>query len=546
MGEARKGLVLGGVVVVGSAVALSLGIWVGSAARNKDIRARQAENQARLERELKVIAGSIESELRSLDERLRAQVPAPAAGTGAYSARLRRMSVSARAPFRLEPGSVRGLSPWGNRHELEDFFLKTVAAHAQNREPSDDPVFLRVKPDTASTREWLCVYFVRGMTVDLAVIEPQSAFQVFRSLGAEWRAYLVHGADGTVFAHSQPGLVGSILDRSGKSVPDLSASVALGSTGWSVGLSQPVSAESLETTSDRVIELMGRLLESIALPLGALLALVGFGAALGRVIRTRLERRDATASEVAQNTASASTNGTENGADAQVVSAEDPRILKLEPVAQVVALDNPFGRTNAASSDFMPMDFSISGPNPSASPSSSPSFLHLEEQALIDEFEDDAFRHRDMRKVAQKLSETTQKVAKAPVLFFAYQEALASGVLQASAGFSDVDRPTHLSFPIGPDVVPQWGSRAMRENRVDVRDYEPLQSLIMSKMGVAVFDAFAVTGFGHLGRQAGRPKLLGVLVILQSSVDSEERKQVMKRLVRSTGLIYENTLLSQI
>jgi hypothetical protein len=68
---------------------------------------------------------------------------------------------------------------------------------------------------------------------------------------------------------------------------------------------------------------------------------------------------------------------------------------------------------------------------------------------------------------------------------------------------------------------------------------------LMTRLGIAHFDAWAITGYSHLGRLAEKPKVLGILVVLQAGVESLLKKEALGRMVRATGLIYENAVLSR-
>jgi hypothetical protein len=102
-----------------------------------------------------------------------------------------------------------------------------------------------------------------------------------------------------------------------------------------------------------------------------------------------------------------------------------------------------------------------------------------------------------------------------------------------------------MSFPIDQMVLQKIREADQKGTFAALSDYGPLSRILLARLGVAHFEAWALTGYGHLGRQAGKPRLLGVLIILQAGLESAMRHDSLSRMMRTTGLVYENALLSR-
>jgi len=169
----------------------------------------------------------------------------------------------------------------------------------------------------------------------------------------------------------------------------------------------------------------------------------------------------------------------------------------------------------------------------------------LAESDLLDHFEWEAAHIRDPKAVASRLVQTASKLCESPVLFFRFDSASGSAVLQAASGFTEGEELASLAFPIETSRLGKILDSSLRGGMESMSDHGPLSTLILARLGVSHFDAWAITGFSHLGRVSRSPRLLGVLVILRAGVESHLRRKSLGRMMRATGLIYENTILSQ-
>ncbi len=166
------------------------------------------------------------------------------------------------------------------------------------------------------------------------------------------------------------------------------------------------------------------------------------------------------------------------------------------------------------------------------------------ERKLLLQFEEEAVRFRDPKSLASRLTAISAELCQSPTLFFKFNETLNSAVLEADAGFAPGDAPMAMNFVIEPEALAAVIHVTQQGQLASFSNYAPLSKMLMKRLGVAYFEAWAMTGFGSLGRQTGRPRLLGVLVILQAGVDSAAHFASLSHMLRTSGLVYENTLLS--
>jgi hypothetical protein len=168
-----------------------------------------------------------------------------------------------------------------------------------------------------------------------------------------------------------------------------------------------------------------------------------------------------------------------------------------------------------------------------------------DEAQLLDQYEKAAAQLKDPKSVGYRLAETAHRLTGSPVLFFSFHEGLNSAILHADSGFAPGQGPSAMSFPLNGEAIRKVQTQTRTGETPSLADCEPLARLILARFGISHFEAWALTGFGPLGRLAGKPRVLGALVILHSGVESVSRHESLSRMLRSTGLIYENSILSQ-
>ena len=174
-----------------------------------------------------------------------------------------------------------------------------------------------------------------------------------------------------------------------------------------------------------------------------------------------------------------------------------------------------------------------------------PSGSARSESAILHQFESESAKLRDPRQVATRLAQTASRLCSSPTLYFVHHENARVAVLQTTAGFESGEDPSGMSFNLDAPIQHRILECEKKGQIASLSDYGPLTKLCLARFGTAHFEAWPVTGFAHLGRQAERPRLLGVLVVLHAGVESRTRQDSLFRMMRATGLIYENSILAQ-
>ena len=171
--------------------------------------------------------------------------------------------------------------------------------------------------------------------------------------------------------------------------------------------------------------------------------------------------------------------------------------------------------------------------------------LSQHESELLAEFEAEAARIRDPKLVSVRMVSIASRLCASPALFFGYEDRIRACRVLAESGVGPGRIDGSAGFVVHESTL-QWLQAEFSSGRwPSLSEYPPLSKLLLERLGVAHFEAWPLMGNGPLGRLSGKPRMLGVLVILQSSVDSYAKKDSLKRMLRSTGLIYENTLLAR-
>jgi len=168
-----------------------------------------------------------------------------------------------------------------------------------------------------------------------------------------------------------------------------------------------------------------------------------------------------------------------------------------------------------------------------------------EATSIVTQFEKDALRLRDPRKIAARMVQEATRLTGSPTMFFGYEPRSRLAQLTVDAGLTAEEAPATLSFPIDESVFRHIVECEKRGELASLSEYPPLVQMIQARMGIGHFEAWAVAGYGPLGPRSGLPRLSGVFVLLQSGVDSYTRRDSLSKMIRATGLIYENSLHSR-
>lgn len=407
-----------------------------------------------------------------------------------------------------------------------EHYLKSMLQRLDVRRLREQGItLLRVKQNPFSSAEWLAFAFTHPELKEeaiLALVNPQEIFPGFSrysiaSGSSAHRAFLL-SSDGMVLAHTSSSYVGSSFrelpgfleialaaKRDGSERGDLRLA-AVDRNPVALSYSR-LGALPLVVVSERVLDtpsLNGFFwnwkMIVVVLTLG--IFIYGFLFALGYFVQSLLKKK----------------------LPIRETPVEAPESL---PVASPI--QNQF--VERQMSQFLEVQEALD--------------IERKNHVMLGEFEKEIFPLREPERMTKRLTEVTAILCKSPVLFFVYKHEISAAILQSFAGFDEGQNPTPMSFVIKEELLSQVQNKSTSGEITSVTQYEPLVNIIMARMGVAHFDAWAIAGFGPLGRQSGKVRLLGILVNLHSGVDSQLHQDALNRLMRSTGLIYENVLLSQ-
>jgi hypothetical protein len=170
-----------------------------------------------------------------------------------------------------------------------------------------------------------------------------------------------------------------------------------------------------------------------------------------------------------------------------------------------------------------------------------------EEEKLLQDFETGALVQRHPRVIAEQAVRTAHRLCRTPSLFFSVEPTRGSARLVADSGLPDNGRaaPASLEFQLEDEALETIAKIARDGSIASLSHYEPLARIMLLNFGVSHFEAWAVTGYSWLGRAAGNPSVLGILVLLQGSSQSLTQGRSLGRMLRNAGLVYENSLLAR-
>ncbi|MBI4925894.1 MAG: hypothetical protein HY843_08235 [Bdellovibrio sp.] len=369
----------------------------------------------------------------------------------------------------------------------------------------------RLKQDVHSTVELLSFCFFLKNSGYLVIVDPVSVFPFFRQYKSE-RASLI-GLDGLVLAHSQPSYVGSSLAKSSlfqKGILQALQNLKKQGKGEFYSLDQNLVFSVFNQIDNFPLVLVIEVLLSSSYKktqfqktwiIFFLLIMIGF--LLTYVFVKRL------------------------------FSLNKPKV-NLEPtkVPTIKILGHSKSILESAMADFHVVT------------EHRQSELLVKEDQRVNLFEKEATGLKDIVRITKRMTEVAADFTKSPCLFFYYREEIQAAILKWDAGFQDGHSPAAMSFPVKTDMIIAMNEAAQRGEIFSLTQYSPLANILLAKTGVAHFEAWPLTSYGPLGKMSGKLRLVGVLVVLQAGVDSVLHREALIRMLRTTGLIYENMLLS--
>ena len=143
------------------------------------------------------------------------------------------------------------------------------------------------------------------------------------------------------------------------------------------------------------------------------------------------------------------------------------------------------------------------------------------EKILLEEFETDARRARNLERLEAKLVESASGATQSPALFFRYDPLQGIARLSAEAGYPSTQSIIDaggMSFALETSLVAEIHAEIGRGRPQNLWEYAPLARAMLSRLGIANFEAWAMVS--ARSANGGPSRLLGVLVVAESGVDS--------------------------
>jgi len=171
------------------------------------------------------------------------------------------------------------------------------------------------------------------------------------------------------------------------------------------------------------------------------------------------------------------------------------------------------------------------------------------EDELVEAFESRVFAGRSPREVASDLVNVIQKLSGGPCLYFSHQPQIGALVLEATAGLRTPPESGTVKVPVSVTLLDQVQGRVpmddpSRHHSFELQPDPALADSVLHHFGVGHFEAWALPFYSALGRHAQRASLIGIVILLDSGTDSLSQKKRMSRMIRTAGLVVENSLLS--
>ncbi|OFZ82510.1 MAG: hypothetical protein A2583_11265 [Bdellovibrionales bacterium RIFOXYD1_FULL_53_11] len=402
---------------------------------------------------------------------------------------------------------------------------------------------LRMKRDPQGAAEWLGFGFQgAGGKVVAAMVDPVTAFPLIAktssaAAGGSLRAYLL-AQDGTVLSHSQGAYIGADFSGTGAfrdAIRPLFQGTGNNGSGFFRAIDQSDVAMSfirparvpLVVVVERIAgaRFSGLLAQDsgVWMRLAAQIAAVAGMLVFFIVVATwrfGLRRRADAAADMQEE------------ADMREDAGRPDMAVGLELSGYIAQLDRAKAEENILRNELMIAEEAVKRAR--------------QETDIVASFERDSALARDPRQVAKKMVDTVSRLCSSPAMFFAFHEGIRAAVLSTESGFDPGGSPGGaMSFPVDQTMLEATMHAVTRGECAYLSEYPPLAKLLLARTGVAHFEAWAVTGFGRLGRAAGIPRLLGILVVLRAGTESASRRESVIKMIRTAGLVYENTLLSQ-
>jgi hypothetical protein len=161
------------------------------------------------------------------------------------------------------------------------------------------------------------------------------------------------------------------------------------------------------------------------------------------------------------------------------------------------------------------------------------------EKILLEEFETDARRARGQERLEEKLVESACGATKSPALFFRYDPVQGIARLSAEAGYpatQSIIDAGGMSFALDAGLVTDIHAEVARGRQKNLWEYAPLARIMLTRLGIANFEAWAMTEARK--PSLGPSRLLGILVVAESGVDSVLHREFLGALLERASRHY--------
>tara|TARA_Y100000590_G_scaffold393717_2_gene472226 strand:- start:2473 stop:4125 length:1653 start_codon:yes stop_codon:yes gene_type:complete len=165
---------------------------------------------------------------------------------------------------------------------------------------------------------------------------------------------------------------------------------------------------------------------------------------------------------------------------------------------------------------------------------------------IVSQFQSMATRIRDPHLIFNMLCESTAQLCESPALYFSFEEKSGEAGLTTDSGFEAHESPTYLNFSIDSKTQEEILNLAQKGRVASLAHYGPLANLLLKKLGVAHFEAWSLTSYlDPRKNQITRPRLLGILVVVQAGLQSSASRDALMSMMRTTGIVFEQNNQTQ-
>lgn len=164
--------------------------------------------------------------------------------------------------------------------------------------------------------------------------------------------------------------------------------------------------------------------------------------------------------------------------------------------------------------------------------------LEQTEQEILGQFQLSALKLREPKMVASILTEAASQLCKSPTLFMRYDAKFRSFSLETESGLDGGSTPHVLQLSLSEDALRRIEDLTSTGLVASLAQFEPLAKLLIQRLGVSYYEAWVLSST----RENQPNQIYGLLVILQASLDSIQRRDFLMSMIKTTGLIYDREL----